>query len=87
MKANAAMVMMMMMMMLKIKFEMIFLPVGEEEGKGSNCKGDEQVLDEDPSGQGGDRGVHLDDDHSIDDDDDGGVYLDDRGSDDDNAHC
>ena len=51
--------------------EMTYLPVGEEKRKCSNCKGDEEVLDEQPPGQGGDRGVHLDDHHGIDDDKNG----------------
>ena len=68
------MVMMMLMMMIMMKFEMVYLPVGQEEGKGSNCKGDEQVLYEDPTSQGGDRGVHLDDPGS-DDDDDSDAHL------------
>ena len=39
-----------------------YLPVGEEKGEGSYGEGDEEVLDEEPAGEGGDSGVHLDDD-------------------------
>ena len=45
-------------------------PVCEEKGKGSYGEGDEQVLDEQPAGEGRDGNVHLDDDG------DGGVHLD-----------
>ena len=47
-----------------------YLPVGEEKGEGSYGEGDEEVLDEEPTGEGGDGAIHLEDDSG-----DSGVNL------------